>query len=47
VHRALEPPTSARSFRGNLGWSGPAGDAVGEVLEQYLGENEPTPRTMT
>ena len=45
VHRALElADQCAILVRGNLGWSGPARRRGDEVLEQYLGENEPTAR---
>jgi branched-chain amino acid transport system ATP-binding protein len=46
VHRALELADQAAILvRGSLGWSGPAADAVDEVLDRYLGENEPSAST--
>jgi branched-chain amino acid transport system ATP-binding protein len=42
VHRALElADHCAILVRGTLGWSGPAVDAGTEVLDRYLGENQP------
>jgi branched-chain amino acid transport system ATP-binding protein len=43
VHRALEVADQcAILVRGTLGWTGSAADAGEEVLNRYLGENEPT-----
>jgi branched-chain amino acid transport system ATP-binding protein len=49
VHRALAMADSCVILtRGQVGWSGPAGEAGQEVIDRYLGEAEtPTPAAVT